>query len=137
MKLHLKKNGSFGDIQKEFNQYFPYLKIEFFKFPHTDKKLLPVNEKIDQDILVDQVIKWDSDQIFEFDEKMTVSQFEAMINQQTGLFVQVYRKSGRVWLQTSHTDNWTLAQQNEEGKMMSTIHEATSERQVDWDDWDD
>jgi hypothetical protein len=136
MKLHIKKNGSIRDIQKEFSEYFPYLKIDFFKLPHTDKKLSPKNEKIDQATPVSRLVHWDNDKVIEISEKMTISQFEAMMDQQTGLFVQVFRNSGRVWIETSYTDDWTLERQNEEGKMMSTIN-PTSEKQPDWDEWDD
>jgi hypothetical protein len=34
--------------------------------------------------------------------------------------VQVFRKSGNVWLETSATDAWSLKQQNQEGMDLST-----------------
>lgn len=136
MQLHIMKTGLLSDIQKEFSEYFPYLKIDFFRFPHTDKKLSPKDEKIDPAIPVDSLEIGGKDKILEINEKMTVGQFEAKIDYETGLFVQVSRKSGRVWLETSYTDNWTLEQQNEQGRMMSIIHEVPSEKQIEWDDWD-
>lgn len=135
MKLHIKKDGIIKDIQKQFTEFFPYLKIDLFEFPHANKKMSPRKERIDQNMRINQFVKWDGDKVIEINEKMTVSQFETIMAQ-AGLFVQVSRKSGRIWIETSHTDDWTLEQQNEEGRLMSTIHDVTS-KQGDWDDWDD
>jgi hypothetical protein len=33
--------------------------------------------------------------------------------------VQVFRQSGRVWLETTRTDDWTLAEQNKQGEELS------------------
>ena len=34
MKLHVDDKRNISDIQAEFNDVFPFLKIEFFKKPH-------------------------------------------------------------------------------------------------------
>jgi len=136
MKLHIKKSGTISDIQKEFAGHFPYLRIDFFRLPHADKKLSPKSEKLDKYTPVGQMVKWNDDRIIEINEKMTINRFESLM-EQLGMFVQVFRKSGRVWIETSYTDDWTLERQNEEGKMMSSIHEVGPEKQVDWDDWDE
>jgi len=36
-----------------------------------------------------------------------------------GLFAEVFRKSGNVWIETSLTNDWTLQQQNLEGEEIS------------------
>ena len=36
-----------------------------------------------------------------------------------GLGVQVFRKSGNVWLETTVTDSWTLKEQNDQGESLS------------------
>ena len=51
--------------------------------------------------------------------KMTVKELEQQFLHLYGLFVQVFRKSGNVWLETTVTDNWTLEQQNRQGEEMS------------------
>ena len=48
-----------------------------------------------------------------------VSELESQFEKEFGLYVQVFRKSGRVWLETTATDNWTLEQQDEEGKSLN------------------
>jgi hypothetical protein len=65
-----------------------------------------------------------SEGLLHISREMTVSQFEAKLYDDFGLSAQVFRKSGNVWLETSATDAWTLAQQNEEGAELSRqIHE--------------
>lgn len=52
---------------------------------------------------------------------MTVKELENKCEEQFGILVQVYRKSGNVWLETSMTDNWTIKQQNDQGSEI-TMH---------------
>ena len=64
--------------------------------------------------------------------QMTVAGLEQNMNDVYGLSVQVFRKSGMAWLETSVTDNWTLEQQNKQGEELSrwkekTMHEKSYE----------
>ena len=52
-------------------------------------------------------------------EEMLVSALEKSFEVQFGLSAQVFRKSGKTWLETSKTDDWTLKHQNEAGKELS------------------
>ena len=47
------------------------------------------------------------------------NELEKIFKDQFGLAVQVFRKSGNLWLETTMTDNWTLQQQNNHGKEIS------------------
>jgi hypothetical protein len=44
-----------------------------------------------------------------------------MLWQEFGLCVQVFRKSGNHWIETSLTNSWTLEQQNREGFELSSF----------------
>ncbi|MBK6949217.1 MAG: hypothetical protein IPH16_15200 [Haliscomenobacter sp.] len=46
---------------------------------------------------------------------MTVREFEQAFYDTYGLNVQVFRRSGNIWIQTTATDSWTLAEQNRKG----------------------
>lgn len=108
-------------VQKSFQENFPYLKIEFFSRPHTpgnhglktmrQKNLVTIGES--QTIHVDGEIN--------MLPTMTVKELEQLFLRHFGLFVQVFRKSGNVWLETTVTDNWTLEQQNRQGEEMNQI----------------
>ena len=52
-------------------------------------------------------------------DEMSVSELEAMFRDHYGLYVQVFRRSGRLWLETTATDNWTLSVQNKQGQELS------------------
>jgi hypothetical protein len=51
---------------------------------------------------------------------MKVKDLEKIFKDQFSLAMQVFRKSGNLWLETTMTDNWTLQQQNEHGREIST-----------------
>lgn len=52
-------------------------------------------------------------------DSMTVGQLEKSFLEKFGMLVQVSRKSGSVWLETTMTDSWTLKQQNDHGRELS------------------
>lgn len=120
MQLHIDSNRLIGDIQKEFNKEFPFLKIEFFNnktFNRTGfmaHQIIPQNKKIGEN----QLNIPDGD--IKIDEEMKVKDLEKIFKDQFSLAVQVFRKSGNLWLETTMTDNWTLQQQNNHGREIST-----------------
>jgi hypothetical protein len=63
--------------------------------------------------------------VLEITSSMTVEQFESSFVKEFSLPVQVFRKAGRLWLETTVTNKWTLHQQNEHGKQ---INRAKDER---------
>lgn len=120
MILHLSKSKSLHDVQTEFTSYFPYLRIGFFNKRHkafqgSDRAaLLKPEAKLP--------LTGERDNLeVEIDETMTVKALEEMFKKQLNLNIQVFRKSGRAWLETTVTDNWTLRKQNEEGKELSDL----------------
>lgn len=117
MKINISNSKTIEEIQAEFNQEFPFLKIQFFKHSHkvfkgNDKKeMIPVTTTIGQ-------LKHHNGAI-EISADMTVTELERMFREQLGLNIQVFRKSGKSWLETTVTDAWTLKKQNDEGKELS------------------
>jgi len=107
MTIRLTNSRTLESISAEFNEVYPYLKLVFvtkrptrmlgdFKATETDKHL----------------------SIF---ESLTVGQLVDQFNRYYGLNVQVFRKSGRSWLETKATESWTLAKQNSEGQALSQM----------------
>ena len=119
MNLHIAPNRLISEIQEEFNKFFPFLKLEFFnnklsKTGFSAKQILPHTKKIgDSQVVI-------SDGNIEIDEKMKVNELEKILKDQFSLAAQVFRKSGNLWLETTMTDNWTLHQQNNHGREIST-----------------
>jgi|ERR1043166_4274265 hypothetical protein len=107
-----------GDVQCDFNNAYPYLKIEFYKNIEpgfSRKHLNPMNTV--------QTAGLRHEGYLEITDVMTVGQLENVLGEKFGLTVQVSRKSGSIWLETTLTDDWTLRQQNEHGREISTGHQ--------------
>lgn len=106
-------------IQEEFSQAFPYLKIEFFSKPHklggaSAKKFVKSNSKT-----LGECRTIHNSGKLTIKPSMTVSDLEQAFQDVYGLSVQVFRKSGKVWLETTVTDGWTLEEQNNQGEELS------------------
>lgn len=134
MNIRVSDDRKLSAIQADFNALFPFLKVEFFKAPHkigegSMKTLLYENSRNVRDC---RVRNEDGDMVISAD--MTVNELEEKFLREFGLSVQVFRKSGNVWLETSATDNWTLRQQNDEGAELST--QMKGEKPADYSDHD-
>lgn len=107
------------DIQREFNEKFPFLKLEFYTQPYEagvgspNKVLLPALSKIGE---VRQVHNTGD---LGINGHLKVKSLEQLFQEQYGLNVQVFRRSGELWLQTTSTDDWTLSEQNQKGQRVS------------------
>lgn len=103
------------DIQKEFSELYPFLKIEV-----SDKK---------------QSVKLITGETFpgncqhlDISGGRTVAELENDFRTHLDLPIQVFRRAGNLWIETSLTHDWTLDQQNKEGELFSNIHANISKR---------
>jgi hypothetical protein len=103
------------DLQTEFHKDFPYLKLEFYKGAHQKGEASPARQQLDSEQLVGKVRSVQRAGHLLIREEMTVAELERLFVENFGLNAQVFRRSGTLWLQTSATDNWTLAEQNRKG----------------------
>lgn len=103
------------DIQKEFNSKFPYLKLEFYSSRHGEGEGSPIQERLDPEQLLSTARQTHAKGNIQVKGDMEVSDFEQVFQDKFGLNVQVFRKSGNLWMQTTSTDHWTLAEQNRKG----------------------
>ena len=120
MHLHIAPNRLISDIQKEFNRMFPFLKIEFFNNKSFFRSDFSAQQIISQTRKIGDTQLAITDGDIEITEEMKVSELEKIFKDQFSLAAQVFRKSGNIWLETTMTDNWTLQQQNNHGKEIST-----------------
>lgn len=119
MKITINDHRKIFAIQEEFTNAFPYLKIEFFAKAHQSggpaagKFVNPGATKISEC----RTIHNDGD--ITITENMSVKELERRFADVYGLAVQVFRKSGNMWLETSITSDWTLGEQNKEGENLN------------------
>jgi hypothetical protein len=112
MKITVNANHTAASLQQAFNKLFPRLSLHLFKMPHEKGEGSPKAERALPESLLSEWLEVDEVTI-ELNPKMTVGELEARL-QDYGIFAQVFRKSGDLWLETTRTDGWTLERVNEE-----------------------
>ena len=119
MKLSISKKTTVKEVKDQFSALFPFLKLVFFQYNHAEgERSIPAHQLPENSVLADYLptLKEGS---FHFSPSDSVGEFEQRLQQEHGLPVQVFRKSGNVWLETVQTDNLSLDQQNGKGKAAS------------------
>jgi hypothetical protein len=121
INMIIRKDSQIRDIQNEFHTLYPYLKIEFYKNGgHIDAGLGRL-EKISPLLNISTFKKIKSPLRIEFSNDNKVCDIKQQILKQLGIGALIFRKSGSHWIETSLTEDWTLSQQNEEGKLLSDL----------------
>lgn len=140
MNIEIKDSRLLNEIQKEFNKEFPYLKIEFFESPHKRKEALPKSKMYPSNRQIGSCRRTHDEGPINIEGHDTVAKFEQAMWDNFGLSVQVFRRSGNLWIETSLTDSWTLERQNKEGLELS-VHrnpykDAEDNDLTDRDKWE-
>lgn len=125
MKLSINKKTKIKEVQKIFSEMYPYLKVEFYKKPHGEKELSSVKDRISPEKIISEVGKFKSAVVIDISEDRTVADLETEFYKKLGIALQVSRRTGKIWIETSLTDHRSLGMQNEQGKMASTTNEDT------------
>ncbi len=127
MTIRIDRGSKIGDIQKQFNAYYPFLKIEFLR-----KNANARVKGMDVFMLPGEPVEaltgsWDNI-LINAGREQTVSELESELKKLFGIDGQVFRQSGNVWIETTLTDSWTLDKQNKEGEQISAF--ATGKKPV-------
>jgi hypothetical protein len=133
MIIKIQSTVSIADIKKQFSEAYPFLKLEFFRSPHEESEPTSKKSMITTNPVIGEISKISKDGLLETIPSMTVHDLESTFRDEYGLFVQVFRSSGKVWLETSSTDNMTLKEQNELGKEKSFPVKPADLTDIDYD----
>ena len=114
MILYMSFTALISNLQKEFNSAYPFLKLEFYKTIESGFSRKHIKDSVS---LRAAGLKLPG--VFEISDIMSVGTLENSLRIKFGLQVQVSRKSGPIWLETTKTDSWTLKQQNDHGRELS------------------
>jgi len=115
-KIHINDSKKLKEIKSEFNSHFPHLKIEFFSDEHGTGEGSLRKAMYDDNLLLKEIRKNHMDGELSIDGHQKTATFESSFLEHFGVSVQVFRKSGRIWLQTIMTDDWTLSEQEHKGE---------------------
>lgn len=132
MKLYIHHNDTLENLQRSFNTEFPFLKLEFFTRPHDKGKPTEKQFLVNSKRTIDSCNPKLKEATITIPTAMTVQELEKLFQDDLGLYVQVFRKSGKVWLETTATDNWSLFKQNEEGQELRVHGSSLSEEMPDY-----
>jgi hypothetical protein len=127
MNLTVNQDHKLTDIQQQFSEHFPFLKLLFFT-PGANSGTKESQIKTNHHIA--EFVQFGEPLIIEVGREETVREVEDRLSKALKTDVQIFRKSGESWLQTKHTDSWTLSAQNEEGEKISGFidHKGEGER---------
>lgn len=117
--LQINNDLTLSMLKEQFHKMFPYLKIEFFKQRHKNYEGSPKKDLLCQDYALNQLRK--KNEPFVLNGSLLVSDLEDQFQNLFGLSTQVFRRSGKAWIETSVTDDWSLDKQNEAGKELSEL----------------
>ncbi len=104
-----------SQIQREFQEKFPGLKIEFYEESHGDHEGSSPATQYSPSQILRSIRKQHTEGDLVIQPDMTIGQLEDTFEELFGLHVQVFRRSRGLWLQTISTDHWTLEKQNRKG----------------------
>ncbi len=116
----IKDSQTLESIKSDFKNHFPHLKIEFFSSKHLENEASPRTAIYDDNLVLSDIRKNHTEGEMSIDGHLKTSTFEQNFNELFGVNVQVYRRSGNLWLQTITTDSWTLAEQERKGVQMES-----------------
>ena len=124
MIFHISPEKTLGALQTEFLEAFPGLKIAFFSKPHSEFKGSAAKFLLqDRDMPLGQLSPKMKVGELLANHDSVVSTVEKLFEADFGLHVQVFRKSGRTWLETSVTDNLTLGEQQAKAASSENIQQ--------------
>ena len=129
MIIAINDSSELQSVQEKFTKQFPFLKLEFFSKSSKPGTGPSSNQfKLSSKTIGECRTNHNSDNIF-IRPEMTVTDLEKNFNDVYGIQVQLLRKAGNVWLETSVTDGWTLDEQNKQGETLSKdLHVVSSNR---------
>jgi hypothetical protein len=131
--LAVEKDQTLADLQLQFSRRFPFLKIEFFREPCVKGKGTSKDKMMSSNVRLSQLLQGRKTGKLIFNEESLVSELEKSFYVRFGICMQVFRKSGNVWLETTSTDDWSLGQQNEEGRSLAQHFKIEKDNPEDHD----
>lgn len=127
MDIQFDSNTKLSDLQKDFQKRFNFLKIEFFKQKDEKDPKYTANDVLDNSSIIRDVSSGIDQAAIHITGLMKVRDVEQNFSEKLGLYVQIFRKSGKVWLMTSSTDHMTLDELNKMARDKETAPKDSRE----------
>ncbi len=108
--MKIQENDKVVDVQNRFHEVYPLLLLRFYNVEHDHFEGSPKKNEVDSESFLNVLNPSIKSGDISIDENISVDELETTFEEEFGLHVQVFRKSGGQWLQTSVTDKWPLKQ---------------------------
>lgn len=124
MSFTISPDTTTDQLKSAFADAFPGLRLGFFTKAHHAFESSPAKHLISQhDVPLGQLSARLSTGTLEISPSTRVSDLESMLESDYGLHVQVFRKSGNIWLETSVSDHLTLSEQQERARASEHVQQ--------------
>jgi len=123
MFLHVIEDDLLQNIDAAFREQYPYLRLVFYKNPHSEGMASDPKERLNPSTPVEEAVMFHTAGNIDISPERVVAELEADFFHKLGLCVQVARLSGDQYIITTETDYWTLQQQNDAGREHSKPRE--------------
>src|SRR5690349_17830023 len=101
MRIAINDRRTIFAIQRNFSKMFPFLKIEFFSKPHKQGGASPKKMMKHPSKTLGECRTIHNAGTITITPSMTVADLEQNFSNIYGLSTQIFRKSGKVWLETT------------------------------------
>ncbi len=128
MDINFDKTTQLSRLQEDFQKRFNFLKIEFFKEKTEKVPKYTANDVLDTSHKIGDVSTGINQEPVHITGLMKVRDVEQNFSGKLGLYVQIFRKSGKVWLITSSTDHLTLDELNKEAREKEVAPKGNTEQ---------
>ena len=112
MHIEINDNTTLREIGKAFSDFYPFLKIEFFKIPHRKYELSKGEEIAGPEKTIGEIRKTHLSSQLEIQPWHTVAEVEQAFQKSFGLSVQIFKKVNGNWVQTTGMDDLKLKDLN-------------------------
>ena len=117
MEIYISEEATIASIQRDFQEAYPLLQLAFYQQPHEIGEHCCPEEKIPAETPIEDIRMVHTFGWIDISKHRTAAQIEQDFRRLLGLNVQVIRRSGDMWVQTTKTDHWTLRRLNDEAKL--------------------
>jgi len=121
MEIIINDSKYISEIQEEFQKSFPYLKIEFFKHKQDTVNSVAKPRPISGRMTLGMIRNSHIEAVLNIAGSRSVEDVQSDFQDKFGLYAEILRKSGRMWIETTLTHHWSLLRQNFEGQQMCYV----------------
>lgn len=120
MNIIITPGVTLEEVQKIFSGKFPLLSLRFFEtaVSYVSGKTMEGKRIEDNAKTFDEYNPHIKNVCIAITPETKVNDLERSFHEKLGIFAQVYRQSGNIWLQTTATDSMTLAEVEQLSEMM-------------------